>query len=82
MANNVLNDLQATYQGWSTFLTRKHAHIYLTRDSEAVLLKKSAIIKLQRHFKLPAAGKLYEVMKYARPKQVDEATQQLLEKVT
>ncbi len=40
------------------------------------------IIKLNRHFKHPTAGKLYEVMKRARSNRVYNATRQLLEKIT
>ena len=82
VANNFQNELQAAHHGWSMPLTRKHGHLYLTWNSKSILFTKSEIIKLHRHFKHPTSGKLYEVMKRARPSQVDEATRELFEKIT
>ncbi len=82
VANNVLKELQATNHGWSMHLTRKHGHLYLKYNSKSILFSKSEIFNLHCHFKHPTAGKLYEVMRRARPNQVDEATQKLLETIT
>ncbi len=82
VANNVQNELQGTHYGWSMSLTRNHGHLYLTCNSKSILFTKSEIIKLHRHFKHPMFGKLYEVMKRARPSQVNEATRKLLETIT
>ena len=71
MANNVQNELQATNHGWSMPLTRKHGHLYLKLNSRSSLFTKLKIIKLDRHFKYPASGKLYGVTKRARTNQVD-----------
>ena len=82
VANNVLNELQATRHGWSMPLTRKFGHIHLTLNSKSIFFSKSKIIKLHRHFKHPTSGKLYEVMMRALPNQVDEANRQQLEQMS
>ncbi len=60
-------------------LTRKHRHLYLTWNSNSILFTKSEIMKLHRSFKHATSEELYEVMKCARPNQVDQATRQLFE---
>ena len=82
VASNVPNELQASHYGWSMTLLRKHRQLYLTWNSQSILITKSEIIKLHCHLKHSTSGKLYEVMKRARPNQVGEVTQKLLEKVS
>ncbi len=75
-----------------TFRTSHSQHIMVgqclllvsidTWNSKSILLTNSEIIRLHRHLKHPSSRKLYEVKNHARPNQVEEATRQLLEKIT
>ncbi len=81
VSNNVQNELQEAQHCWSMPLTRKHGQLYLTWNSKSIVLTKSEIIKLHRHFKNPTSGKRYEVMNCARRNQVEESTRKLLKKI-
>jgi len=82
VANNVLNELQSYNNGWKMPLVRKLGHMYLCWSSKSVLFTKKELIKLHRHFRHPSAGKLFNLIRTARPNQADPATRELLETIT
>lgn len=69
VVNNVTNKLESHRYNWSLPITRKLGHLYLCWGDNEVLFTRQEIVKLHRHFRHPSAGKLYSLMKRARPNQ-------------
>ena len=82
VANNVHNELQAPLPGWSMPLEKKFGRLYLCWGAKEILYTKHELVKLHVHFCHLSTDKLYEVIKRARPSQVDESTRKLLEEIT
>ncbi len=82
VANNLTYELQAPLSGWSMPLERKFGHLYLCWGAKEMLYTKPELVKLHRPFRHSSTGKLYEVIKRARPSQVVESTGKLLEDIT
>ncbi len=77
-----MNELLAPLPGCSMHLERKFWHLYPCCGSKEVLNTKPELDKLHRPFRHLSIGKLYEVIKRAKPNQVDESTRKLLEDIT
>ena len=82
VANNVTNYAVQEDGRWKMPLIRKFGHMYLVWKPNEILFTRPELVKLHRHFRHPTEGKLWELIKRARPHQADEKTHKLLSEIT
>lgn len=80
--NNIKNFLAQHDGKWDMPLVRKFGHMYLERTSRGMIFTKNELIKLHRHFRHPSYGKVWELIKRARPHQADENTKKMWTEIT
>lgn len=79
VVDNVEKVLDCRLAGWKLPITRKLGHLYLEwKDTENVLFTKTELVKLHRGFHLPSTRKLHDLLKRAKPENLEKATIDIL----
>lgn len=81
LPNNVLNRLQTYHGNWYIPIVRKFGHLYICWNNATTLFTRNELLKLHRHFQHPLIGKLFALIKRARPEQSNESTRKMLDEI-
>ena len=82
VADNVRNVLRSYLYNWELPITHKFGHLYVCWNTNETLFTKQELVKLHSHFRHPSSGKLFELIKRAKPDQADEGTRKMLDKIS
>lgn len=82
VVENVNNVLDCRLSEWKLPIERKLGHNYMTRKRKhSTLFTKAGLVRLHREFHDPSTKKLHELLKRARPEDLDKDTQEMLENI-
>ena len=83
LLNYLTNELESWDYNWQLPLTDKFGHVFVEwRRLSRVLYTKAELQRLHLHFFHPSVGKLFNLLKRARPERADTDVRQMLEEIT
>ena len=83
LLNYITNELESWSYGWWLPLVNKFGHVFVEwRKPSRVLYTKAELQRLHLRFFHPSVGKLYNLLKRARPKDTNNNVYKILEDIT
>ena len=79
--DDVKNTLVGRRDKWQLLITRKHGHMFVEWGEQEICYTKAELQKLHLHSFHPSVTKLYNLLKRARPQEVNAETRRVLEEI-
>ena len=80
--DEVENKVTSKDHGWSASLTYKNGHLYREWPGATILFNRAELEKLHRRFAHPSVEKLMNLLRRAKPTEVDSQTAKILQEIT